>query len=473
MTTKAPVRDSPVRDSVELFPNPEEYVEHLRSRSRKAQWFRFICLAMLTIAVLALATLLFTIINDSFGLVAIVNQNQPEDLLAGLGYDPAITGLNEISFDEMVGLLEASVSRGVGRRLEREQRFYEDRLVFESESKWNEICSSSEAPSGCTSSARDSANVLALVQERVVQPDIIASNQLLPSILNPQAFIAEVQSGFEAGRFPEYSLEQVEFEWRAWFSPTFVTTPASATPETSGIRTAILGSTWLVVITVLFGVPVGVGAAIYLVEFAKPNRLNGLLQTNINNLAGVPSIIYGMLGLAIFVRILEPITSGAIFTSGPAPSDNGRTVLSAGITLGLLTLPVVIISAQEALKAVPDSLRQAGMALGATRWQTVRSQILPVAMPGVLTGTILAVARAVGETAPLILVGAASFITIDPSGPFSKFTALPIQIFQWTSLPQEEFRNLAAAASIALLILLLALNAAAVILRNRFTRRLV
>ena len=140
-------------------------------------------------------------------------------------------------------------------------------------------------------------------------------------------------------------------------------------------------------------------------------------------------------------------------------------------TLGLLTLPVVIISSQEALRAVPNSLRQAGMALGATKWQTVRSQVLPVALPGILTGTILAVARAIGETAPLILVGAASFITADPTGPFSSFTALPIQIFQWTGFPQEEFRNIAAAASIALLLLLLTLNAVAVILRNRYSRR--
>jgi phosphate transport system permease protein len=165
-----------------------------------------------------------------------------------------------------------------------------------------------------------------------------------------------------------------------------------------------------------------------------------------------------MLGLAVFVRALDGVT-------------HGRTLLSAGLTLGLLTMPVVIISSQEALKAVPDSLRHAGLGLGATRWQTVRSQVAPVALPGILTGTILAVARAVGETAPLILVGAAGFITVDPTGPFSSFTALPIQIFQWTSLPQEEFRNIAAAASIALLVLLLAMNAVAVVLRNRYSRR--
>jgi phosphate transport system permease protein len=464
--------EAPERRAGDLFPTDDEYGGHLHRRSRKATWFQLFCLSMLTIAVLALATLLYTIINDSFGLVAIVNQNEPEDLVTSLGYDPETTGLNDITFDEMVGLLEANVTSGVGRRLERDQRFYEDHLVFESQDVWDEVCASSEPPAGCTAGSRDSANVYALVQERVVQPDIIATNELVPSVFSPEEFEQSVEAGFEAGRFTDYTFDQVQFEWRAWFSPTFLLSPASATPEVAGIRTAILGSIWLVLITVVFAVPVGVGAAIYLVEFAKPSRFNEFVQTNINNLAGVPSIIYGMLGLAVLVRVMEPITSGAIFTSGPSPSDNGRTVLSAGITLGLLTLPVVIISSQEALKAVPDSLRQAGMALGATRWQTVRSQILPVAMPGVLTGTILAVARAVGETAPLILVGAASFITIDPTGPFSKFTALPIQIFQWTTFPQEEFRNLAAAASIALLVLLLTLNAVAVILRNRFSRRM-
>jgi phosphate transport system permease protein len=459
------------RRATDLYPSEEEYAGLLDQRIRKASLFQFFCLAMVTIAVIALATLLYTIINDSFGLVAIVNQNQPEEIVAGLGYDPETTALNELTFDEMVGLLQANVTTGVGRRLEREQRFYGDRLVFESQEVWDEVCASPEPPPGCTLGPRDTANVFALVQERVVVPDVIASYPMVPSLVSPEKFEAEVAAGFEAGRFTDYTIDQVEIEWRAWFSKSFLLAPASATPEIAGIRTAILGSMWLVIITLIFAVPVGVGAAIYLVEFAKPSRLNDLIQTNINNLAGVPSIIYGMLGLAILVRVLEPFTSGDIFTTGQSPSDNGRTILSAGLTLGLLTLPVVIISSQEALKAVPDSLRQAGMALGATKWQTVRSQILPVAMPGVLTGTILAVARAVGETAPLILVGAASFITADPTGPFSKFTALPIQIFQWTTFPQEEFRNLAAAASIALLLLLLTLNAAAVILRNRFSRR--
>lgn len=463
--------ETPRREDRALFPTEQEYDQLLRRRASKSRWFQLACLVSLLVAVLALATLLYTIIDDSFGLVAVVNQQEPEDVVAGLGHDPEVTTLGDLEYDELVGLLATNVTSGVGRRLEREQRFYSDRLVFESPEVWNEICVSGEPPPGCGRGPRSRDDVNALVLERVVQPDVIASYPLVPSLLDPAGFDEEIRLGFESGRFEGYLPEQAQVEWRAWFNPTFLRSAQNATPELAGIRTAILGSIWLVGITVAFAVPVGVGAAIYLVEYARPTRLNGFIQTNINNLAGVPSIIYGMLGLAIFVRLLESLTSGALFTSGVSPSENGRTVLSAGLTLGLLALPVVIISAQEALKSVPDSIRSGGLALGATRWQTVRSQVLPVALPGILTGTILAVARAVGETAPLILVGAASFITSDPTGLFSKFTALPIQIFQWTSRPQPEFHNIAAAASIALLVLLLALNAAAVLFRNRFSRR--
>ncbi len=467
MSVQTPERRA-VRD---YFPEGDDYQKQLDQRKRRGAFVRGLFLLALVLAVLALATLLYTIINDSFGIVAIVNQNEPEDVVASLGYDPATTTLEDLSFDELVGLLEANIRTNVGRRLEREQRFYEDRLVWENEATWAEICSSDDPPTGCESSPRDKANVLLIVQERIIQPDIIEAANLVPSLLNPEAFEEEIETVFieSPERFPDYTFDQVQFRWRAWLSPTFITSPASAIPELAGIRTAILGSIWLVIITVSFAVPVGVGAAVYLEEFARPNKFNDFIQTNINNLAGVPSIIYGMLGLAIFVRALEPITSGAVFGVDQA---NGQTVLSAGLTMGLLTLPVVIISSQEALKAVPNSLRQAGLGVGATKWQTVRSQVLPVAIPGILTGTILAVARAIGETAPLILVGAATFITSDPTGPFSKFTALPIQIFQWTSRPQVEWQHLAAAASLALLILLLILNAAAVILRNRYSRRI-
>lgn len=465
--------ETPQRPATDVFPTEEEYLGHLSRKTRRAALFKAFCLALLSVAVLALAALLLIIINGSFGLVAIVNQTEPADIVAELGYDPQTTGLDDLSFDEMVALLEAHISTGAGRRMEREQRFYPDRLVFESAAVWSEICASASPPTGCTAPPRDAANVLALVRERVVQPDIIATYSLMPSLLSPEAFVDQVEAGFARGRFTPYTVDQVQFEWRAWFGPSLFQSPNSATPEVAGIRTALLGSAWLGVITILVAVPLGVGAAIYLVEFARPSRFNTFIQTNISNLAAVPSIVYGMLGLAILVRMLEPVTSGAIFTTGPPPAVNGRTILSAGVTLGILTLPMVIISAQEALKAVPDSLRQAGMALGATKWQTVRSQVLPVAMPGVLTGAILALAEGVGQTAPLLLVGAAGFIALDPTGPFSKFTALPIQIYQWTAMPQEEFRNLAAAASIALLILMLTLNAAAVMLRNRFSRSLL
>ena len=455
----------------EHFPSHDEFQGLLNKRQRRALWFRILAVAALVTAVIALGTLIYTIVNDAFGLVAVVNERNPDAIVTDLGYDAAETALVDISYDEMVGLLEETVSSGVGRRLEREQRFYEDRLVFEDPETFARVCSEAGPPTGCDLAPRGQPDVYQLVLERVVVPDVVAVNQLVPSILDPDGFRQEVLASLDENpeRFPEgTSVEDVGFEWRAWLNTTFLTTQSSATPELAGVRTAILGSAWLVLIAILFAVPVGLGAAIYLEEFAPRNRITEMLQTNINNLAGVPSIIYGMLGLAILVRLFEPITSGSAFGDG---NVDGRTVLSAGVTLGILTLPVIIISSQEAIRAVPNAIRDAGLALGATRWQTVRAQILPVALPGILTGTILSIARTIGETAPLILVGAASFITADPTGPFSPFTALPIQIFQWTSLPQEEFRSLAAAASIALLVLLLTLNAVAVILRNRYSRR--
>lgn len=460
------------RDQSAYFPTDQEYEGLLKKRTRRALFAQGALMLALIVAVIALVTLLLTIINDSFGLVAQVNQVEPQEIVASAGYDPTEVALGDLSKDELVTVLEAGVSNNVGRRLERDQRFYEDRLVFETQEKWDEICASSEPPAGCTGSPRDQSNVLLLVEERIIQPDIVATATLWRSMFDASGFEEAVETSFAENpeRYGDYTYDQVRYQWLAWFSWDFVTSPASATPETAGISTAILGSLWLVIVTILFAVPVGVGAAIYLEEFAKPNRVNDFIQTNINNLAGVPSIIYGMLGLAVFVRLFEPITSGAIFGADAA---NGRTVLAAGLTLGVLTLPVVIISSQEAIRAVPNSLRHAGMGLGATKWQTVRSHVLPIALPGILTGTILAVARAIGETAPLILVGAAGFITTSPTSPFSQFTALPIQIFQWTALPQEEWRHLAAAASLALLILLLILNSGAVILRNRYSRRML
>jgi phosphate transport system permease protein len=237
------------------------------------------------------------------------------------------------------------------------------------------------------------------------------------------------------------------------------------------VRTALLGTLLIIAITIVIALPIGIGAAIYLEEYASDNGVNRMIQTNINNLAGVPSIIYGMLGLAIFVRAMEPITSGAIFGYTDPTTANGRTILSAGLTLSLLVLPVLIINVQEAIRAVPNSLREGAYGLGATKWQTIWHHVLPNAMPGILTGAILSISRAIGETAPLVVIGAATYITFDPDGPFSKFTTLPIQIYQWTSRAQGEYHNIAAAAILVLLTLLLSLNATAILLRNRYSRR--
>src|SRR5690606_25218430 len=181
----------------------------------------------------------------------------------------------------------------------------------------------------------------------------------------------------------------------------------SSQPELAGVRTAILGSLWTIVITIAVAFPVGVGASIYLEEYARSNWINRLIQTNINNLAAVPSIIYGMLGLVLFVRLLEPLTSGTLFGLADPTTANGRTILSAGLTLALLILPLLIINAQEAIRAVPNSLRQASYGLGATKWQTIWHHVLPSALPGMLTGAILSISRAIGETAPLVVIGAA------------------------------------------------------------------
>jgi phosphate transport system permease protein len=326
--------------------------------------------------------------------------------------------------------LEANVSKGLMRRLEHDQPFAE----------------------------RTQENVYELVVERVVEAKITKSWSLLSSILQR----AEIESEVAA-------VPKAELQFRSWLTGDFVVSAQSSQPEFAGVRTAILGSLWVILVTILFSLPIGVGAAIYLEEYAENNRFNRLIETNINNLAGVPSIIYGMLGLVIFVRALEALTSGSIFGVGDPTTANGRTILSAGLTLGLLILPLLIINAREAIRAVPASLRQASYGLGATKWQTVWSHVLPGALPGILTGTILAISRAIGETAPLVVIGASTFIMVDPNGPFAKFTTLPIQIYQWTSRPQAEFRNLAAAAILVLLIMLLSLNATAVILRNRFS----
>jgi phosphate transport system permease protein len=235
----------------------------------------------------------------------------------------------------------------------------------------------------------------------------------------------------------------------------FLTNYVSRLPARAGIKAALVGSAYLMVLTALFCFPVGVGAAIYLEEFAPRNRVTNFVETNISNLAGVPSVVYGLLGLGVFARFLRM----------------GPSLLAGALTLAVMSLPVIIVAAREAIRAVPESIRLGAYALGATKWQTVRRQVLPAAMPGTLTGTILALSRAIGETAPLLVIGLPIVIFSLPNDLRDPVSALPLLIFDWTSRPQPAFAEAAAAASIVLLALLLAMNAVAIYLRNRYTIR--
>jgi phosphate transport system permease protein len=406
-----------------------EFVQgaNLPARHRAGKIWRLVFFLSTLIGILALSSLLLTISNKAFGYVAYQAKVSPASL--------AVNGipLEELPQEELVRIFRENVSAGLYRRYDREEPFAE----------------------------RTRADVLDLILERVVEPEVVRTWTISESIFQQEAVRAELST-----RYPDAVLQ-----FRSWIHPDFILSPQSSKVLLAGARTALLGSIWTIVITIVVAFPLGVGAAIYLEEYARDSWVNRLIQTNINNLAGVPSIIYGMLGLAIFVRALGPLTSGAIFGLGDPTTATGRTILSAGLTLALLVLPLLIINAQEAIRAVPPSLRWASLGLGATQWQTIWSHVLPGALPGILTGTILSLSRAIGETAPLVVIGAATYITMDPEGPFSMFTTLPIQIYQWTARPQEEYRSLAAAAILVLLLLLLSLNAGAVVLRNRYSRR--
>ena len=380
--------------------------------------------AMTLMSVLFLAVLLLTVINQTFGYVIIETELSPEEII---GENRTFSDFNKL---ELIAILQENISKGRFSTLEREKSMQE----------------------------RSRDDIYDLVYLEVLQPKIVKTWKLWDSLVDSK----EIKQEF-AEDYPDAMLI-----FKSWLSKDFIQNAQSSKPTEAGVRTALLGSIWSILVTIVVAFPLGVGAATYLEEYAIDNRLNRIIQTNINNLAGVPSIIYGMLGLAIFVRALSALTSGQIFGDSLTTSDNGRTLLSAGLTLALLVLPIIIINTQEAIRAVPDSLRQASYGLGATKLQTIWHHVLPNALPGILTGTILAISRAIGETAPLVVVGAATYITFDPKGLFSKFTTLPIQIYQWSSRPQVEFQHLAGAAILVLLTLLLTLNSIAILLRNRF-----
>ncbi len=411
----------PREHSTGYLPTGNDIQRNIASRRRRGLVWQIVFLSSLLIGLLALLTLLYTIVDDSFGYIAVQTKIDPEEL--------SDRPLEELSKEELIEILRANVSAGLFRRFDRDEPFAE----------------------------RSKESVLQLIEERVIGRDVVASYKLTESLLERERIEATVRE-----RFP-----RAELEFHSWINYDFLTRPMSSVPVLSGVGNAILGSLWVIAITMLLAVPIGILGGVYLEEYASDTWYYRLIETNINNLAGVPSIIYGILGLAVFVRALEPITSGAAFG---VTDSNGRTILSAGLTMALLVLPLMIINAREAIRAVPQSIRLASYGLGATRWQTIWNHVLPNALPGILTGTILSMSRAIGETAPLIVIGASTFIVFSPDSVFDKFTVIPIQIYNWTSQPGSQFRNIAAAAIIVLLTTLLLLNATAILLRNRFKR---
>ncbi len=254
-------------------------------------------------------------------------------------------------------------------------------------------------------------------------------------------------------------LVDVVRDGSAMLSLDFLTSfPSQIFPEDGGIYPALVGSLWLLGLTALISVPLGLGAAVYLEEYAEDTRINRMIEINISNLAGVPSVIYGLLGLGIFVQLLAPVTGGG-------------SVLSGALTLSLLILPVIIVATREALRSIPVAIREGGYALGATKWEVIRSHLLPMALPGALTGVILALSRAIGEAAPILVVGVSLYQTYATAGPFDGYMALPTLIYDFISRPQEIFQDSAAATIVVMMVVLLLVNSVAIVLRNWFQQR--
>ena len=586
------------------MPKEADFARRLEARHRRGRIGRFFNYFSIAVAGLALIALFFNVANEAFGTIGVVNTIEPESLADG-------RPLEELNKDELARILAENVG-GRLRVLIRNTISKVDVADFTS-STVAEIVGddkvdpaiagellkaiSKERQADLLARYADHATLRNLVLEEVVEQQVIASFTLSEAIFNFAAVKAEIEGPILEEYKRKQRLDQAEarvIRFYSWLDSEFLMRPMSSRPALAGVRTALIGSVGLMLVVVLVALPIGVGAAIYLEEYAEQGFIKRLIETNVRNLAGVPSIIYGMLGLAIFVRALAPFSSGLIFhynfeaptveaviariapvfndeisyqdgvissqseridaptlqrvvdtflyfgspsltmqgnsdlremaealaealdipvDTAPARAEddydieargnyfrfevganarvseaafeglmasllrinsfapNGRTLVSAGLTLVLLILPIIIINAQEAIRAVPYTIREASYGLGATRWQTIWKQVLPAATPGIMTGTILSVSRAVGETAPLIVVGAATFLLTDPTSPFSQFTALPIQIYQWTARPQGQFADIAAAAIIVLLALMLTLNAAAIVLRNRYSIR--
>jgi phosphate transport system permease protein len=450
----------------DALPQGEEFQTLLAARNRVARRWRNLFFAASVIGFVALILLFTNVINQTLGLVAVEYNVKPETLSS--------QPLDQLSEDELLTILADKVGRRLrivlrdaelGRTADIQQTV---KVLFGSKPYPPELSDvvyaqlTPQQVSQIMGLLYTREQLLAIIEKDVLQPRYVESWPLFYSLQNRPAIEAEI-----AQKRPDARLQ-----WRSWLNATFVGGDLTSDASTTGLRMALTGSLWIIVLTILISLPLGVGAAVYLEEYAPHTPLSNLIETNIRNLAGVPSIIYGMLGLAVFVRALGDtlgLTSGRVFGS---TDTSGRSIISASLTMALLILPVVIINAQEAIRAVPSTLREASFGVGATKWQTVWRVVLPSATPGILTGLILSVSRAVGETAPLIVVGGLTFVTVYPRNIFDKFTVIPIQVYSWTSEPTPQFKNVAAAAIIVLLVLLVSLNATAIIIRNRFARYL-
>ncbi len=409
-----------------MFGRGKERMLLMQKRKRISLFWNAIFIFATSVAVLFLLLLLVSVVDSLFGYAVLRNEVDIQDLVSSASH------LEDLSREQLEEVTQEHLSSGILRRVSYEKPISE----------------------------RTDRELRALLEQYVIKPTVQRSWGLWGSLTR----------GSEIQAFMDQS-ENSYLIFKSWLTPEFLVKDQSANPLNAGIRTALLGSLWIIAITFLLAFPIGVGSAIYLEEYAEDTKVNRLLQLNIFNLSAVPSIIYGLLGLAVFVRAMEGLTSGSFFSSSIDTTANGRTILSGGLTLGLLVLPIIIINTQEALKGVPDSLRMSSYGVGATKWQTIWSQVLPVSFDRILTGGILALSRALGETAPLVVIGASTFISVDPSSIFSKFTTLPIQIYQWSARPQGSYRNIAAAAIIVLLALLLVLNSGAIYLRDKLSKK--
>ncbi len=590
--------------SKHYMPGEAEFFARLEKRHRRGRLGRAFTYLSIGAAALALLALFCNVANEAFGTIGFINTIEPATLTGG----PPLEALNNV---ELALILAKNVT-GRLRVIIRDTISQVEKSEFTKASVAEIVGDPNVDPALADEllkniSAEEQARLLAayadhatlrkLAQEEVVERQVIASFPLVEALFNYEAIKAQIEGPILDDYKKRERVDEAKVHVRrfhSWLHGDFLTKPMSSTPALAGVRTALIGSVGLMLVVALVSLPIGLGTAIYLEEYAHHGFISRFIETNVRNLAGVPSIIYGMLGLAIFARALAPFTSGMIFGYGFEPptvdsviervnprldgalsfadgkirsdaksidaataerlvdvflfygtpsltmhgnsdvramadslaealgisvdvtavrsdedhdievrgdhfridiaadafisdasfdglmnslkrvnsfAPNGRTLVSAGLTLVMLILPIIIINAQEAIRAVPYTIREASYGLGATRWQTIWKSVLPAALPGIMTGAILSVSRAVGETAPLIVVGAATFLVTDPTSPFSQFTAMPIQIYQWTARPQGQFGDIAAAAIIVLLALMLTLNAVAIILRNRYSIR--